>query len=280
MGLYERQKELIVLLIPFAIIIWAINLEQWDIVRGAIFFWVSEGAVLGYLKLREERKKNQEKRLTKLNDGVFKRWMSVSKSRMLFQINIPIDENIDTVLLEDAITFLNSKRKKYGQILKLRKKIIEIKNNYNSIGENIETKIYSQLSIVYPSLESIESRQVTGKENCYITDNIINLIYYRLKRNFLKNGVVKWDNIHFKNISEDGIWRLISNLAWRVFIQSKNKIDVYEECFKNTMEELIIKILSDDLKQQVKLIKGIDQKLSEFKDEVHRLSIDIEMDRV
>jgi len=281
MGLYELRKEVVALLIPVAIIIWAINLKQWAIAQGAIIFGLSEGAMLGYLKLREERKKNQEIRLTKLNDGVFKRWMKFSKNESkLFYIEISIDENIDKVLLKDAIGFLESKRKKYGNILELKKTITELKKNYNRIGEDIIPKINAQFSIAYPSLKYMEARKVTGSENCYVIEAINFLIWYRLKKNFLKTGLVKWDNILLEENYEDNMWRLMSNFAWKFFIQSKNKSDVNEKYFMTQVENIIIKKLSEDLKQQSKLYEELNQHLTEFKDKVHGLSIDIELNRV
>lgn len=176
MGLCEKQKELVVLITPplvagFATIFGLISLGQ-----AIITSFVVDVPMITYVYLRDKRIKKQEKLLTKTNIDVFKLWMNAKKNESEFQIEISIDENIDEVLLKDAIDFLESKRKKYGRILDLRKKIMELKKDYNCIGENIITEINSQLSIAYPSLEPIESRKVTGSENCYVINAIIFLI--------------------------------------------------------------------------------------------------------
>lgn len=236
---------------------------------------------LGKEIARETQKlKKEGERLKILNDKVFKLWMNIQKNESEFKIETSIDENIDTVLLKEAKSFLKERRKKYGQILDLRKKITELKKNYNRIGEDIITNINAQFSIAYPSLKSMEARKVTGSENCYVIEAINFLIWYRLKKNFLKTGLIKWDNILLEEKYEDNMWRLMSNFAWKFFIQSKNKSDVNETYFMTKVENIIIKNISKDLKQQSKPYEKLDQYLTEFKNKVHSLSIDIELNRV
>lgn len=280
MGLCEKQKELVVLITPplvagFATIFGLISLGQ-----AIITSFVVDVPMITYVYLRDKRIKKQEKLLTKTNIDVFKLWMNAKKNESEFQIEISIDENIDEVLLKDAIDFLESKRKKYGRILDLRKKIMELKKDYNCIGENIITEINSQLSIAYPSLEPIESRKVTGSENCYVINAIIFLIWYNLRKEFLKEGQISWKTIILEEKKEDNLWRLKVNLQYKYLIQSNNSKDVSKKLFKTTIENLIIKNLSDNLKKQDELHKELTKDLKQFKNEVHTLSIDIETNRV
>lgn len=280
MGLCEKQKELVVLITPplvagFATIFGLISLGQ-----AIITSFVVDVPMITYVYLRDKRIKKQEKLLTKTNIDVFKLWMNAKKNESEFQIEISIDENIDEVLLKDAIDFLESKRKKYGRILDLRKKIMELKKDYNCIGENIITEINSQLSIAYPSLEPIESRKVTGSENCYVINAIIFLIWYNLRKEFLKEGQISWKTIILEEKKEGNLWRLKVNLQYKYIIQSNNSKDVSKKLFKTTIENLIIKNLSDNLKKQDELHKELTKDLKQFKNEVHTLSIDIETNRV
>ena len=126
----------------------------------------------------------------------------------------------------------------------------------------------------------MEARKVTGSENCYVIEAIHFLIWYKLKKTFLKTGLVKWDNIFLEEKYEDNMWRLMSNFAWKYFIQSKNKSDVNEKYFMTKVENIIIINIFEDLKQQTKLYEELNKHLTEFKDEVHSLSIDIELNRV
>lgn len=264
-------------LIVMAIVYWFSELRKRDEKPPVL----DEEKLAKNLATEQQKLKEKEKYLKTLNDGVFTRWKNVSKDESEeFYVKIQIDENIDKLLLKDAIDFLEFKRKKYGQILELRKKIMELKKDYNCIGERIITEINSHLSMAYPSLKSIESRKLTGNENCYVINAIIFLIWYKLKKELLKEGQINWKTIILEEKKEGNIWRLKANLQYEYIIQSNDSEDVSKKFFKTTIENLIIKILADDLKQQDKLYEELNKDLTEFKNKVHSLSYDIEVNRV
>jgi len=235
--------------------------------------------------------KRKRQKLGILNNELFKPWKNVSIFEEPFRIRIIIEERSSLpysgkgtepsslTYFEVGREWLNSKSDSTRKIWQKWKEIEGLKSKHNDMGNETKKKTGDYLSKAYPSLKSLEAGKVGSQDCCYVIDNIINLVWYRLKESFLRNGHLDWGNIRFEEEQEDNVWRLVCNLAWRVFVQSKNREDIDKEHFKNIMESLFLET-SKELRELNELRDKIVQSLGDFRGKMNSLTIDIDLKKV
>lgn len=237
--------------------------------------------------LKEARQDEKEGRIRKqnanrkLNDKVFKKWENVSAPSYMFHIKIKTEEDIDSYLFEKAKRFLKDESDETREILRLWTQIGEIPEDslltkHNRIGKELREKITAKLREAYPSLQAEEAKYVKVHDNCFVTNNIIGFVESALKPKCLENEAVNWEKVlekEFYNDVEPPIWKLICH---EVCIQSENENDVDKTSFQQVMTNLIQHIRSD-LRQQSELEEEINTALQDFRERMHRLTVDIDL---
>jgi hypothetical protein len=230
-----------------------------------------------------------EERLETLNEKLFKPWKEVSISKEPFHTRfIILDSRLlfgeNTIELHSlsyfdaGMEFLSSRSDCTSEILEIWKKAEDLKDEYNEIGEQAQKKIHDCLLTAYPSLQGLESLESKGASSpdCYLIGNVTQLIWFAFREPFLKDGKISWESIIFEERIEEDMWKLTSNSAWRVFIQSRNQSDVSEKHFKKTIQDLLLSI-SEDLKRLDILQRKITQNLGRFREKMNALTVDIDL---
>jgi len=279
MELCEKQKEVLTLIIPFILGLMAFIFGLIKPYLALILPIVVDVCMITYFYLRNKRKEKEQILFTSLNENVFEPWLNISKYDTQFHIEIPLQENIDSYWIDEAKSFLELKKKKYGIILELKKKIECLQDKYNCIGKDIKKKINEQLSCHYPSLKSLES-QTISTQNCYVINNVIFWVWYKLKRILLKCEYINLDDMHFEEKFESNVWKLRDlDFETYPFIHSDNQKDIDKKQFMSMLEKLISEI-SESLTKLNNLEREIEQNLEDFRKDVKNLSNDIELNRV
>lgn len=248
------------------------------------FTWLVNMLVGAYnerKRQQNEERKKEERIRKKLNDNVFKKWEKVSGTPYMLHVKIKIEEKIDQYLFGKAKKLLKDESDQTREILGLWNQIDEnledsLSFEYNKMGKKVEEKIIKSICKAYSSLQPEEARFVKIHDNCFVTDNIIRFVESSLKPKFLKNEPIDWEKILEKQFYHDvkpPIWSLNCH---GICIQSENESDVYQKNFQNVMKDLMQSI-RHQLKQLDELQEKIDTNLKDFKEKMHRMTVDIDL---
>lgn len=208
----------VILLIVWVLLYYKYKPKETNMVRGR----ENEKEDFGVEKLakaQDELRKEDERR-KKLNEKLFKPWKEVSISigkpfYMRFDIDISpnlldyspsVGKNIGEpqalTYFEEGVDFLNQTSDYTRTIWLMWKDLEDLKSKYDSISEQIQKRMGEELKKAYPSLQRLEA-PYTVNQDCYVIDSITQLIWFRLKDDFLKNGQVSWEGIVFEEKTED-----------------------------------------------------------------------------
>lgn len=241
---------------------------------------------------RKQELEIEEARQETLKEKLFKPWKEVSISGEPFHARFIIQDSrlflgektielCSLTFFEAGREFLSSKNDRTKTIWRIWESIEGLKKEYNSAGKQAQKKICDCLLAAYPSLQSLEAKRVSKEKNCYVIDNIIQLIWFALKEFYLKDGRIDWNSVLLEKEKEGDMWILtsISYRAWRVFVQSRTETDANESYFKKTIENLMLSI-SENLKQLDELHGKMTRDLSVFREKMSTLVVDIDLHKL
>lgn len=222
--------------------------------------------------------KKHENKLRKLNNEVLKKWMKVSLTFDRFNVEVTLQDKIDTDLFRRGKDFLSSENDQTRQVLKIWNHLKTSEVEYNKLSKEVRVRISKNLSKSYPSLKGLKEGFEKPFDNCYFEDNILSFVVEKLIQFFLEDKPIDWKKIRLKQSyygdTKIPMYVLIGYPS--TLIQSSNIEDTDMKSFQNVMEKLTLRV-TQDLKELQELHESIEGDIKKFKKVMNSLSNSISL---